>query len=286
MRVRRGLQEQKEAATMISAAFKSMKVDDEYDEDDLHSDLSDEELVDTDSETEGDDGQEGEVSHWFSVLQVFKADQSAGFWAARQDDNLYDPGAANAGWNKLGFHQHVFMPAGPDGPSYSIWESKEEITEAAFTAFIDGPDGAGEVFDNMVKATVGGVAPPRAFTPGYVPPERKVTGGAAFACIHKFKPGASDGFWKSMAAFDQAANNLKINTLGFHNHSFLPAGIEGPCYCYWETKDDMSLADFQAFVDGPDGPGGSSLVFENKAFKAMNPGATLFPSFFDSGTWT
>lgn len=38
--------------------------------------------------------------------------------------------------------------------------------------------------------------------------------------------------------------------LGFYNHSFMPMGIEGPCFCFWETKADKTPEAFQAFIDG------------------------------------
>jgi hypothetical protein len=40
-----------------------------------------------------------------------------------------------------GFFNHSFMPMGPDGPMYCVWEVKEGIPASEFQDFIDGPDG-------------------------------------------------------------------------------------------------------------------------------------------------
>ena len=40
-----------------------------------------------------------------------------------------------------GFFNHSFMPMGPDGPMYFVWEVKDGISASEFQDFIDGPDG-------------------------------------------------------------------------------------------------------------------------------------------------
>ena len=45
----------------------------------------------------------------------------------------------------------------------------------------------------------------------------------------------------------------------------------------WERKVDTAPEEFQAFIDGPDGPGPGALI--NKCYKVM-PGAILPPSHF------
>ncbi len=69
---------------------------------------------------------------------------------------------------------------------------------------------------------------------------------------------------------------------GFHNHAFLPIGPEGPVFCLWESSADVSADDFQAFVDGPEGPG-EGRVFDNAVSKVSGEpakGAVNPPSFF------
>ena len=41
--------------------------------------------------------------------------------------------------------------------------------------------------------------------------------------------------------------------LGFYNHCFCPIGPEGPAYCIWEVREDISAEEFQEFIDGPNG---------------------------------
>ena len=40
---------------------------------------------------------------------------------------------------------------------------------------------------------------------------------------------------------------------GYYNYSFNPVGLEGPA-CIWEVREGISDAEFQAFIDGPNGP--------------------------------
>ena len=106
-----------------------------------------------------------------------------------------------------------------------------------------------------------------------------------------------------MGPDDMRAMDLKNNKLGVHCHSFMPAGMEGPINCMWECKVDDSLYPypslplplplpltlpsstltlplsltlakvdtapevFQAFIDGPDGPGPGVVI--NKCYKVM-----------------
>ena len=57
-------------------------------------------------------------------------------------------------------------------------------------------------------------------------------------------------------------------TLGFHNNTFVPTGPtdESPIFCIWECKSDTSPEAFQAFIDGPDGPG-AGAIFVNECHK-------------------
>ena len=50
------------------------------------------------------------------------------------------------------------------------------------------------------------------------------------------------------------------NKLHMHNHTFSPTNKDGPLFCCWESENDISVEEFQAFIDGPDGPGPNLLV--------------------------
>ncbi len=93
-----------------------------------------------------------------------------------------------------------------------------------------------------------------------------------FMVHHEFKEGQSAGFFEWMGGLKpedwtkMAEKNLSLNVW---NHSFAPSGLEGPCFCYWEAKDGMSKEDFQAFIDGPDGPG-AGATFVNTVYLIPN----------------
>jgi hypothetical protein len=63
-----------------------------------------------------------------------------------------------------------------------------------------------------------------------------------------------------MGSLDFKAVTAKNNKLGFHNHTFVPVAPEGPMFCLWESDKDISVEEFQTFVDGPDGPGYPALI--------------------------
>jgi hypothetical protein len=101
-----------------------------------------------------------------------------------------------------------------------------------------------------------------------------------FTVYHTFVPDKAAAWWEQMMKMgpdDYRAMDLKNNKLGFHCHSFMPAGMEGPINCMWECKVDTTPEVFQAFIDGPDGPGPGVVI--NKCYKVM-PGAILPPSHF------
>ena len=86
-----------------------------------------------------------------------------------------------------------------------------------------------------------------------------------FIIHHEFKEGAAEGFWSMMSGMSPAdMDNLgkKNMELGMWNHSFMPTGPEGPCFCVWEAKGECSIEQFQTFIDGPNGPG-AGAVFKN-----------------------
>merc|ERR1711959_869058 len=55
---------------------------------------------------------------------------------------------------------------------------------------------------------------------------------------------------------DTAKLNAEWDAMGFHNHFFLPEGGTGQMICIWESKSDITAAEFQAFMDSEKAPGG------------------------------
>ena len=73
---------------------------------------------------------------------------------------------------------------------------------------------------------------------------------------HHFKPGMAGSWWGVAAEQDEATQNANAEKwlkMGFVNHCFMPLSQLGPMYCVWEVKDGISEAEFQDFIDGPDG---------------------------------
>ena len=59
-----------------------------------------------------------------------------------------------------------------------------------------------------------------------------------FTVLHTFVPDKAAAWWEQMMKMgpdDYRAMDLKNNKLGFHCHSFMPAGMEGPINCMWES---------------------------------------------------
>ena len=87
---------------------------------------------------------------------------------------------------------------------------------------------------------------------------------------HHFKPGMSGPWWGVMAEADEAAQSAQAEkwmNMGYFNHCFMPLSQEGPMYCVWEAKDGNSEADFQDFIDGPDGANMGMKSLNNNIMK-------------------
>lgn len=100
-----------------------------------------------------------------------------------------------------------------------------------------------------------------------------------FNVHHTFKPDMASKFFDyvgSLKPEDWEALAKKNEGNGMWNHSFSPCSPEGPCFCVWESKEDMDIAEFQKFIDGPDGPGPGHFV--NAVHKHMDGFPTPFPS--------
>ena len=75
-----------------------------------------------------------------------------------------------------------------------------------------------------------------------------------------------------MEAF-AAANKEK----GFVNHLFMPTTDPSTVFCVWESKAPMTVPEFTAFIDGPEGP--SPGTFTNAAYAVMEGGTVPSAAF-------
>ena len=85
---------------------------------------------------------------------------------------------------------------------------------------------------------------------------------------HEFRAGTSSKWCETAytaiapgGGWDEAvaANKEK----GFFNHSAKAVTTKGPLYCIWETKEGISIEEFQEFIDGPSGPGFGLIALMN-----------------------
>ena len=88
------------------------------------------------------------------------------------------------------------------------------------------------------------------------PAQPATTKGAFFWVKHEFKsPDSIEAFWNQMATLGETEMKgmlEKNNKLHMHNHTFSPTNKYGPLFCCWESENDISVEEFQAFIDGPD----------------------------------
>lgn len=224
---------------------------------------------------------------FFLVDHEFVEGKAGAFWemvGSMVEKDWIGMGEKN---NQHGFHNHSFLPASTNGPVFCLWESEKDITVEEFQKFIDGPDGPGGegTFINKVhKINDAGKLPISHFQSGR-PNENftvpKPGTGSTFFIDHAFNDGQAQVFWdliKSWSPEDWVNMAKKHEELGFYNTSFLPGREKGP-YCVWETKKEMSIEEFQAFIDGENGPDPSGKIFTNTVYKVI-PGAKTLPPFF------
>ena len=103
--------------------------------------------------------------------------------------------------------------------------------------------------------------------------------------LHEFRAGTSSEWWKTAYAamspgggWDEAiaANKEK----GFYSHSANSVNSDGPVYCSWETKENITV---EEFFYGPTGPGFGMNALMNICKQidtsSMN-GLTPYPGFY------
>lgn len=227
---------------------------------------------------------------FISVVHKFNEGKAETWWAGITavlgDAEKMAAGAAEQ--KELGYVNHYFMPS-TTGQINCLWECRDEVAAAAFQSFIDGPKGPGAMggvpdafVNDCYRAVPGAAVPASAFSDDAAPAEKKQSSGAFWWVYHEFKDGAAESWWGTMSKVMGDPEAMKAMTAkhiecGFFNHSFVPAGGDKPMVCIWEAKADVSAEDFQAFIDGPNGPGGGALV--NTCFKVA-PGANVPSAYF------
>lgn len=75
---------------------------------------------------------------------------------------------------------------------------------------------------------------------------------------HTFKPEMAEKWWANMSNYDEAKQKTHQENwakAGVYCHTFMPTGKEGPMFCIWEAKEEVTDSDFQNFIDGPDAIG-------------------------------
>ena len=81
------------------------------------------------------------ASQFYLVHHHIKPNMSDAWWAKVGGQTEEDSKQNEKSMMEKGFFNHSFMPMGPDGPMYCVWEVKEGISASEFQDFIDGPDG-------------------------------------------------------------------------------------------------------------------------------------------------
>lgn len=216
-----------------------------------------------------------DADKFFIVEHQFRSSAQADEWWKRIDAMLNNPADfinMNQKQRDLGFVNHQWLPGvkGTDAPMQCLWECRSTVTKEQFQAFIDGPDGPDptDCLINTVHNVLPGAILPctEFFVPNWIeaPAQPATTKGAFFWVKHEFKsPDSIKAFWDQMATLGETEMKgmlEKNNKLHMHNHTFSPTNKDGPLFCCWESEKDISVEEFQAFIDGPDGPGPNLLV--------------------------
>jgi len=221
--------------------------------------------------------------HLRSVIHKFKSDADVQAWYAYfgQPSTLSAFFAQNA---IDGVYMHYFMPS-TDGLTINcLWETNGCWSDEYFQMWIDGPTGPGlvppgvpganpNVFINTPHKGTTAIAPPNHFLPDGTNVGGPPTGGKDSPCKpiqgslffvrHTYKPNPAAVDWVNGLATFSPPNYATYN---FGNDVSNPqfilldtnttTGSPTPdAMCVWETKNQMTPAEFQAYIDGPTGPG-------------------------------
>jgi hypothetical protein len=225
-------------------------------------------------------------SKFFAVYHTFRStDAATAFWKMMTERTPEDLAKLNADWDAMGYHNHLFLPDGGDSAVCCIWETESDTTVADFKIFIDstkGPGGGQTFINRVTHAAPGSQMPPSFFDHLGDSTVAKPTTGAFFWVDHTFKsPEKAAAFWGSInenKPGDMVRMNEEWDAMGFHNHLFCAEGGAGQTICLWESRSDLSKAEFQGFIDSEKGPG-CGEVFNNEVHKVA-PGGVVPSAFF------
>merc|ERR1711998_40222 len=235
----------------------------------------------------------GNSANMRSVVHQFKEGTADAWWAYFADPDVFANFLAQ---NALdGTYMHYFLPD-TDGTINCLWETDGCWSDEKFQAWIDGPTGPGfmpetaplpydNVFVNTPYMGTTAIAPAPHFpTP---PPEEecKTPEGSVYWVKHTFVEGPTADAWiEGLATFDFPGYEAFNLANGVNNPQFLlpstdtsPGDMSPDCMCVWETAAPMTADEFQAFIDGPLGPGEG--VFINTPHEVV-PGGKMPCSVF------
>ena len=227
-----------------------------------------------------------------SVVHTFVDDEKKTAWWAKMGPLMGDKAqmaALAASWKALGYVGHYSLPCGPDGAKINcLWECRTEDAASKFQDFIDNdatsPASGGTFTNDCYRAMPGALVPATGFT-DTEPAEPKPSSGAFFWVLHTFKPDGAAGFWAKVGpALGDAAKFAAMveghKNAGFYNHSFIAtkAGGSDPMVCIWESQNDCTTEEFQAFIDDNEVAPGDAFL-DNAVFK-IAPGAQVPSAMF------
>ena len=205
--------------------------------------------------------------NYYAVFHNFKPGKADEFWGAMGD---VDFAAMAEAQHEAGIFNHYFMPSDVEGPIMCLWECKDkEMGSDDFQAFIDGPESpAADLVNKVYPINDMGVTPSSAWPTMPAAPTK--SSGSFFWVKHTFNQGEAPAFWESMATIDMEAFAAANKEKGFVNHLFMPTTDPSTVFCVWESKAPMTVPEFTAFIDGPEGP--SPGTFTNAAYAVMEGG--------------
>jgi hypothetical protein len=217
------------------------------------------------------------MSEYYAVYHSMKKGKSEAFW---EQIASMDPVETAKAQHEGGIFAHNFLPTWENGPILCLWECKDETKPKEFQEFIDDLFGA-TLVNKPHKVLPSGMLPASAWPE--MPAASVPSTGSFFWVDHTFKKGAAEGFWQAMADLDMAAFQEANRDNGMWNHLFLPTGEseQDSVFCVWESKESMSAAEFQTFIDSPDSPAGA---FTNMVYPVMEGAMLPSAAFTGSGS--
>jgi len=108
-----------------------------------------------------------------------------------------------------------------------------------------------------------------------------------FMIHHKFYEGKAEEWWGNVSKLmsDEkkfAAFKSEQDKLGFHNHTFMPTGMDADAFCVWEAKGGLNKNAMEKFING-ESPSPCFGAFANEVHELnleLSGGQTPFPRFF------